>query len=77
MDDINFHMKKSEFDSRFAERMKKNYPIGTRILLIHMDDPYSPVPDNTKGTVQFVDDIGDIHCVFDNHCPDSVYRNNR
>ena len=38
----------------FFERIrqiKAEYPTGTRIQLDHMDDPYSPVPDGTKGTV--------------------------
>lgn len=36
---------------RFAQRMKDNYPPGTRIMLLSMDDPYAPVPEGTKGTV--------------------------
>lgn len=30
-----------------------------------MDDPQA-VPPGTKGTVKFVDDIGSIHCHWDN-----------
>lgn len=42
------------------------YLPGTRIRLIHMgDDPY-PVPDGTKGTVDYVDDMGTIHMRWDN-----------
>lgn len=51
---------------RFAERMKRLYPPGTRVLLNHMDDPYAPVPPGTKGTIQFVDDIGQLHMNWDN-----------
>lgn len=51
---------------RFAERMKRFYPPGTRVLLNHMDDPYAPVPPGTKGTIQFVDDIGQLHMNWDN-----------
>ncbi len=29
------------------------------------DDP-NPIPDNTFGVVDHVDDIGTIHCLFDN-----------
>ena len=29
---------------RIAESTKKLYPPGTRIELLHMDDPYAPVP---------------------------------
>ena len=47
-------------------RLKAAYPAGTRIRLIHMDDPYAPVPSGTKGTVSFVDDMGTIHPKWDN-----------
>lgn len=42
------------------------YPAGTRVELIHMDDPYAPVPSGTRGTVEFVDDVGQIHMKWDN-----------
>lgn len=58
-----------------AEYYKKTYPVGTRIRLLHMDDPYSPVPDGTTGTVTSVDDMGTLHMKWDNGrslgiCPD-------
>lgn len=43
-----------------------NYPPGTRLLLISMGSDPRPVEDNTRGTVDHVDDIGTIHCTFDN-----------
>ena len=52
-------------DAKIQE-LKKKYLPGTRLLLIHMDDQYNPVLDNTRGTVVLVDDAGDIHCKFDN-----------
>ena len=45
--------------------LKQSYPPNTRIKLIHMDDP-RPVPAGTCGTVQFIDDIGQIHMKWDN-----------
>ena len=58
----------NEFDRmrRTAERMKETYPPGTRIQLDHMEDPWAPVPPGTRGTVQFVDDIGQIGMKWDN-----------
>ena len=55
----------NEFDRmrQTAERMKETYPPGTRIQLDHMEDPWAPVP---RGTVQFVDDIGQIGMKWDN-----------
>ena len=49
-----------------VDAIKKMYPRGTRIELIHMDDPFAPVPSGTKGTVDFVDDMGTIHMKWDN-----------
>ena len=44
-------MNKFESERRFAERMKRCYPPGTRLLLLSMDDPYAPVECGTRGTV--------------------------
>lgn len=59
-------MNKIEAERCFAQRMKENYPPGTRIMLLSMGDDPRPVEDNTRGTVRVVDDIGTLHCVFDN-----------
>ena len=45
---------------RRAEMVKKQFPQGTRIELVSMNDPYSPVPSGMRGTVDCVDDIGTI-----------------
>ena len=49
-----------------VEYYKASCPPGTRILLIHMGSDPSPVEDDMKGTVRCVDDMGTIHCDFDN-----------
>lgn len=41
---------------RQAERYKQSYPPGTRVMLLNMNDPYSPVESGMRGTVQSVDD---------------------
>ena len=51
---------------RTAERMKQEYPPGTRIQLDHMEDPWAPVPPGTRGTAAYVDDIGQIGMKWDN-----------
>ena len=51
---------------RQAERYKAEYPPGTRVQLLHMNDPYSPVESGMRGTVEVVDDIGQIHMKWDN-----------
>ena len=52
--------------SRQAARYKENYPPGTRIMLLRMENDPHPVASGTRGTVKYVDDIGTLHCRFDN-----------
>lgn len=49
------------------KQLKHDYPSGTRIMLEHMREERNPVPDGTAGTVIVVDDVGTIHCTFDNN----------
>ena len=44
--------------------IRQQYPAGTRIILNHMDDAQAPPP-GTKGTVAYVDDIGQIGVKWD------------
>lgn len=60
-------MNEFEKQCRQAARIKQTYPPGTRIELISMDDPYAPVPSGTRGTVAYVDDIGQIGMKWDNN----------
>ena len=55
-----------ERQKREAEYLKKAYPRGTRIVLNSMGDDPRPIECGTRGTVKFVDDIGTVHCEFDN-----------
>ena len=48
-----------------VERLRRNYPAGCRVELLHMDDIQAP-PIGTKGTVIGVDDIGSIMVRWDN-----------
>ena len=48
-----------------VERIRSEYPAGTRVELVRMDDPQAP-PVGTKGTVLGVDDIGSIMVAWDN-----------
>lgn len=49
-----------------VERIKLQYPVGTRLELLSMSDPYSPVPPGTQGEVTSVDDMGTLHMKWDN-----------
>lgn len=50
-----------------VEAIRKEYPIGTRVELVQMDDFQAP-PIGTKGTVRGVDDTGSILVSWDNGC---------
>ena len=58
-------MSKNFPDDIELELLRKEYPTGTRIRMIHMDDIHS-VPSDTLGTVEHVDDAGTIHMHWDN-----------
>ncbi len=59
-------MANSRFPSREAvERVRKMYPKGTRVELIHMDDPYSRLKPGDKGTVRSVDDTATVFVDWD------------
>lgn len=45
---------------------KTQYPAGTRIVLISMDDPYTNLRNGDLGTVDGVDDAGQIMMKWDN-----------
>jgi hypothetical protein len=47
------------------EQLRKQYPVGARVVLVKMDDPQAP-PIGTLGTVRGVDDIGSIMVQWDN-----------
>lgn len=51
---------------KLAEMYKEEYPPGTRLELMKMGDDPRPIEANTRGTVVVVDDIGTVHCDFDN-----------
>ena len=46
------------------ERLRREYPVGTRVELVKMDDVQAP-PVGTLGTVKGVDDIGSIMVAWD------------
>lgn len=60
------------FPSReIVEKVRKDYPVGTRVELVQMDDVQAP-PIGTKGVVKGVDDIGSIMVKWNNGCGLSV-----
>mgnify|MGYP000012274108 FL=1 len=54
------------YNKENVERLRQRYPEGTHICLDQMNDDPFPVESGTFGKVDHVDDIGTVHCVFDN-----------
>ena len=48
-----------------VEQVRRQYPVGTRVELLLMDDVQAP-PIGTKGTVTGVDDTGSLMVNWDN-----------
>ena len=58
-------MKDCELTGKEIAEIRLSYPPGTRIQLIHMEDQWA-VPSGTRGTVDHVDDSGQVHPIWDN-----------
>ena len=50
-----------------VEKVRAEYPVGTRVELVKMDDVQAP-PVGTKGTVRGVDDTASLLVDWDNGC---------
>jgi len=59
-------MNSLERERQKAKMYKEMYPVGTRVELISMGNDPRPIESGMRGTVDVVDDIGTIHCSFDN-----------
>ena len=59
-------MCRMQFPSKeIVEMVRKQFPVGTRVVLEQMDDFQAP-PIGTKGTVRGVDDTASIMVRWDN-----------
>lgn len=58
-------MRERELTPKEIAEVRLNYPPGTRVELIYMDDNWA-VPSGTRGTVEYVDDAGQVHPIWDN-----------
>ena len=48
------------------KQLKEYYKPGTKVMLVHMSDPYVTIPPGTTGEVLCVDSLGTIHTVWSN-----------
>lgn len=45
--------------------LREKFKKGMRVECIRLEDEYTPIPAGTKGTVDYVDDIGTVHVNWD------------
>lgn len=48
-----------------VEAVRTRYPVGTRVELVSMNDPYSKLKPGDRGTVKSVDDTGTVFVGWD------------
>lgn len=48
-----------------VEAVRARYPVGTRVELVSMNDPYSKLKPGDRGTVESVDDTGTVFVSWD------------
>lgn len=51
--------------SVLKENLLLQFPIGTRVELVRMNDPYTKLRPGNRGTVELIDDMGTIFCRWD------------
>ena len=52
-------------DKKTVERLRRKFPVGCRVVLDEMDDPYTKIPVGTQAVVTGVDDAGNVQCIWD------------
>lgn len=53
-------------DEKTIEKIRADFPIGSRVMMVYSADPLTPIDGGTEGVVSSVDDIGIIHINWDN-----------
>ncbi|GHU57347.1 hypothetical protein AGMMS49975_22770 [Clostridia bacterium] len=52
-------------DGATVERLRAAYPVGCRVELVSMNDPFSSLMPGEQGAVNWVDDTGTIFVTWD------------
>ena len=53
-------------DEKTVERIRADFPVGSKVMMVYSADPFAPIESGIEGTVSSVDDIGTIHVDWDN-----------
>ena len=48
-----------------VDRVRAAYPIGARVELVSMADPYTSLKPGERGTVDYIDDTGTVFVKWD------------
>ena len=48
-----------------VQRLRNQFPVGCRIVVDEIDDPYTRIPPGTQGTCMGVDDAGSVMAIYD------------
>lgn len=59
-------IKEVKLNNHLKNQLLKKYPIGSKVKLLHMNDPYAP-PIGSIGIVKGVDDLGSILIQWEDH----------
>ena len=49
-----------------VEKTRAKYPVGSRVELLTMADDPKPIPNGTRGIIKSVDDMANVHVIWDN-----------
>lgn len=52
-------------DAKTINRLREQFPVGCRVVLDEMDDPYTKIPVGAQGVCRGVDDTGNILVSWD------------
>lgn len=55
-----------QFTEEEVKEIKNRYKEGTKVELIKMYDYINAVPTGTKGIIDYIDDIGTLHIIWEN-----------